>query len=98
MKKILALLIITLFAAPTFAACKIEEPCTANIIDDTHQTLQERIDPNPLDQQLKTDMQQQRSLLKQNNSFINDNINYNANCQFGICLPERNTEIIETED
>lgn len=99
MKKILTLVFFCAFALPIFAACKLDAPCTANILENTNQTILDSGNQYNLESELRTEVQQERNGFN-NNSFINNpNPNYNANCQFGICLPERTySEIIDVED
>lgn len=97
MKKILTLLIITIFAAPAFATCSIDanEPCTASILDDTNSTLMEKVAPNPLDEIKKTDAFRPQYKEPYNDALINTTPptnDYNSNCQFGVCLPGSNLE------
>ncbi len=92
MKKFLSLLIIGLYAMPALAACSIDanEPCTATVLDDANMTLQQKIAPNPLDDIKKTDAFRPKYRQPYNDALINTSPgtqDYNANCQFGVCLP-----------
>lgn len=93
MKKILLLLIISVFAIPAFASCSIDsnKPCTASVLDD-NPTLQQKFAPNPLDEIKKTDAFQPKYRKPYYNELINtappaETNDYNSNCQFGVCLP-----------
>lgn len=99
MKKILVLAVLCFGVLPVFAACKLDGACTANILDNSNHTMLERDNQNNLENELRTNVQSQRQEFDTNSFINNPNPNYNANCQFGICLPERtNTEIINVED
>ena len=98
MKIILTLLIISVFAMPALASCSIDanEPCTASALNET-QTLQEKLVPNPLEEIKEPDAFQPQYKKPYYNELINttpqtatNNNNYNANCQFGVCLPGSN--------
>ena len=98
MKKILTLLIISVFAMPAIASCSIDanEPCTASALNET-QTLQEKLLPDPLEEIKEPDAFQPQYKKLYYNELINttpqtatNNNNYNANCQFGVCLPGSN--------
>ena len=104
MKKILILTILCFCVLPVSAACKLDVPCTASALDNNQMMLNSG-SQNNLENNLGTQIQQERKSLNANpfidnsNPNLNPNPNYNANCQFGICLPERSfTEIIEIED
>ena len=105
MKKILVLAVLCFGVLPVFAACKVDGPCSANILDNSNHTMLERDNKNNLENNLRTEVQQDRNRTDANpfvnnlNPELNPNPNYNANCQFGICLPERSfSEIIDVQD
>ncbi len=105
MKKILVLMIACFYVLPAFSACKLDVPCTASALDSQNQTMLDSGNKNNLEDNLRTGVQQERRELNANpfidnsSSNLNPNPNYNANCQFGICLPERSfSEIIDVED
>ena len=105
MKKILVLMIVSFYALPVFSACKLDVPCTASILDNRNHTMLDRGNQNNLENNLRTEVQQDRNRTDANpfvnnlNPELNPNPNYNANCQFGICLPERSfSEIIDVQD
>ena len=98
MKKILVLLITGFFTMPAFASCSIDanEPCTASALNE-NQTLQEKLLPDPLEEIKEPDAFQPQYKKPYYNELINttpqtatNNNNYNANCQFGVCLPGSN--------
>ena len=99
MKKIFILMSFCVLAIPVFAACKLDGPCTANILDNPNQIELNSGNQNNLENELRTNVQQERQEFDTNSFINNPNPNYNANCQFGICLPERtHSEIINVED
>lgn len=97
MKKILILLVLSIFSIPAFAACSITggAACTASVLDNT--TLQDKYVPNRLEQIQHTDAfnpqfvtPYQNMLINtetQSSSIGNESKDYNSNCQFGVCLP-----------
>lgn len=92
MKKLLSILIIGLYALPVLASCSIDasEPCTATLLDDVNTSLREKVAPNPLDDIRKTDAFRPQYKQPYNDALINTSPgtqDYNANCQFGVCLP-----------
>lgn len=103
MKNFLILLTIILLTQPAIASCSIDsnEPCTASVLDED--TLQERYDPDNLDELKKTDAFQPRYTKPYYDELINttppqNTQDYNSNCQFGVCLPGENAmegEILE---
>lgn len=98
MKKILALLITGFFTMPAFASCSIDanEPCTASALNE-NQTLQEKLLPDPLEEIKEPDAFQPQyhkpyydELINTTPATATNTNNYNANCQFGVCLPGSN--------
>lgn len=81
MKKILLLFLATTVILPSFAVCKIGEICSAN----NNPKIQKQIIKK--EQNKKTNL---KDGTQSNQPFINttQNLNYDANCQFGICLPK----------
>ena len=98
MKKILALLITGFFTMPAFASCSIDanEPCTASALNE-NQTLQGKLLPDPLEEIKEPDAFQPQyhkpyydELINTTPATATNTNNYNANCQFGVCLPGSN--------
>jgi len=96
MKKILILMVLSVFSIPAFAACSITGgACTASILNNT--TLQEKYAPNHLEQIQKPDAFTPRYVTPYQDMLINTDTpsntvgsetkDYNSNCQFGVCLP-----------
>ena len=90
MKKFVLFLILSLFSIPVFAACSIEygKPCTASAGGISMPSLDERIEPNPFDETREKALQNQNLNQKIMNNQYQES-DYNSNCQFGVCLPER---------
>ena len=100
MNKIIITLLILMFL-PAFAACPVglDKPCTANVLDTTNSTLRDKILPNPLEDIKKTDAFQPQYVHPYHENILNiDERDYNSNCQFGVCLPERVPEDINPQD
>ena len=108
MKKILILAALMAFSLPVFAACTITGgACAVSGLPSnvTQTTNLEQIIPNNLQNLTRTDAFQNDYKAPYNNdAFINienaanlEQQNYNANCQFGVCLPSgsMNSDIIE---
>lgn len=94
MKKILILMVILLFAIPTFAVCPITGgACTV----DYDAPLQKRYAPNRLDDIHRTDAFQPKYVKPYEDMLINtdETSNYNSNCQFGVCLPGNSSDIVK---
>ncbi len=91
-KKLIA--IFTLTAIPVFASCPIDKPCTAVILNDANLPLQQRLIPDRLENLKKTDAFQPKYVTPYEDMLINTEqpSEYNSNCQFGVCLPERTQE------
>ena len=98
MKKILVLLITGFFTMPAFASCSIDanEPCTASALNE-NQTLQKKLLPDPLEEIKEPDAFQPQyhkpyydELINTTPATATNTNNYNANCQFGVCLPGSN--------
>jgi len=95
MKKILILLVISLFTLPAFASCPINgDACTASNWDST--PLQEKYMPNRLQDMQRTDAFKPQYFEPYNDALINTESatgfgaptnDYNSKCQFGVCLP-----------
>ena len=90
MKNFILLLILSLIAIPAFAACSLEydKPCTASTETISMPVQNERIEPNPFDETREKALQNESA----NRGIINNQYqetDYNSNCQFGVCLPER---------
>jgi len=104
MKKILLILAICVFSAPAFASCSIDsnKPCTANNNIIEYEFGLQRGDPNPFDNTSKKyeikDFEKnsragsQTGLASPMQSGVQ---NYNANCQFGVCLPGKKPDSIK---
>ena len=92
---------------PALASCSLDsnEPCTASILDEDKDTLQEKLVPSPLMQIQKADAFQLQYRKPYYDELINtmpdtetSTNNYNSNCQFGVCLPglsDEEGEIVE---
>lgn len=105
MKRFLILLVMSLFALPTFASCPIEGgACTASNWDST--PLEQKYLPNRLQDLQRTDAFKPNYFEPYHDALINTEsastkgaptADYNSNCQFGVCLPgvEPGGEIIE---
>lgn len=96
MKKILILMVLSVFSIPAFAACSLTGgACTASVLDNS--TLQDKYVPNRLEQIQKTDAFTPQYVTPYQNMMINtetpsssignESKDYNSNCQFGVCLP-----------
>lgn len=88
MKKILFLMFCFLLALPTFAVCKIDQPCSVTMLDNTAKQEFNSERSNSLNDDFKTELKLENNNLN-SETIKQDKTNYNANCQFGICLPER---------
>lgn len=104
---ILSVSILLFSSLQTFGACKIEDmnACKANL-ETQNQTIQDKLVPNHLNQIVSPTRDTSKEFtntphtipeminmdVDENPSNINKgNTPYNANCQFGNCLPGRNT-------
>ena len=97
MKKILILAALMAFSLPVFAACTITGgACTVSGLPSnvTQTTNLEQIIPNNLQNMARTDAFQRDYRTPYHDAFINtesavriEQHDYNANCQFGVCLP-----------
>ena len=93
MKKILlAAVLISIFTLPAFAVCSITGGAcsfdSSPSYDEYNPNIQgksQRYDSNEYDSTLP---QLQKDLNKRNN-IIHETQDYDANCQFGICLPKK---------
>lgn len=103
MKKFLIVIFSIIFTAPVFASCSLDmdKPCTATILDDAHSTVRSKYIPSPLEDIRKTDAFQPRYFEPYQEMLINTDpapsSDYNSNCQFGVCLPERGQSNMITE-
>ena len=101
MKKFLIAIFAITLTLPVFASCSVdmENPCTATILDDTGSTIQNKYVPTPLEDLKKTDAFQPKYFDPYQEMLINTDpvpsTDYNSNCQFGVCLPERNQTLTE---
>ena len=95
MKKILILLVMSLFTLPVFALCPITGgACTV----DYDTPLQQRVVPDRLQDIRRADAFQPKYVTPYQDMLINTDepSNYNSNCQFGVCLPgNNNMQIVE---
>ena len=90
MKNFVLISVLSLLATPVFAACSVDynKPCTASTETIGMPAPNERLEPNPFDETREKALQNEFS----NHSIINNQYqqsDYNSNCQFGVCLPER---------
>jgi len=94
MKKFLPVIFAIAFTLPAFASCSLDanKPCTATVLDDSSSSLRNKLVPTPLDDLKKTDAFQPKFITPYQEMLINTEpaSDYNSNCQFGVCLPERN--------
>ena len=98
MKKIFLTLFLSVFAMPVFAVCSIDgKSCSISSLGNTNKSLlEQKTNFNPLDE-----IKQPNSLLQQNsqqknmetNTIKKTAPNYDANCQFGVCLPKDGKQI-----
>ena len=107
MKKILTSAVFVSLSLPVFAACAITGgACSVSGLPSniTQTTNLEQAIPNNLQNMARTDAfrhdyrEPYRNALINTESYANfEQQNYNANCQFGICLPggSMNSDIIE---
>ena len=98
MNKIFTLIFSGMLILPAYSACPLDmdKPCTATILDTTNSTLRERVLPNPLDDIKKTDAFQPEFVKPYHENMLNtEEREYNSNCQFGVCLPERSPHKIK---
>lgn len=107
MKKILILAALIISSLPVFASCAITGgACSVSGLPSalTQTTNLEQIIPNNLQNLTRTDAFQHDYRTPYHDAFINtesavniEQHDYNANCQFGICLPggAMNSDIIE---
>ena len=88
-----------MLALPAFASCPIDEgACTASNWESV--PLQQKYLPNSLEDLQRTDAFKPNYFKSYNDALINTEnstkgapINdYNSNCQFGVCLPEKVNE------
>ena len=95
MKKFLIVIFSIIFTTPVFASCSldIDKPCTASVSDRVYSSVQNKYIPSPLEDLRKTDAFQPRYVVPYQEMLINTDpvptSDYNSNCQFGVCLPER---------
>lgn len=107
MKEILILAALVTFTSPVSASCTITGgACTVSGLPSnvTQTTNLEQIIPNNLQNMARTDAFQRDYRTPYHDAFINtesavriEQHDYNANCQFGVCLPggSMNSNIIE---
>ncbi len=98
MKKYIAFIVLSLFAAPVFAACSIEEAvCTAGSSLINPPTIHDKYIPDNLQNLQKPDAFMPKYHTPYYDMLINTAEpsatggaapNYNSNCQFGVCLPD----------
>ena len=90
MKKFVLFSFLFIFAIPSFAACSIdyEKPCTASAENISMPVPNERIEPNPFDETREKALQNEQFRPSIKNDQYQES-DYNSNCQFGVCLPER---------
>ncbi len=95
MKKFLIVIFTLTLGVPVLASCEIDmdKPCTASALDRVHSSVQNKYIPSPLEDLRKTDAFQPKYFEPYQEMLINtdpaSSSNYNSNCQFGVCLPER---------
>ena len=103
MKKFLIVIFSFVFGIPVFAACNldIDKPCTASASDRVYSSVRSKYIPTPLEDMKKTDAFQPRYVVPYQDMLINTEQtptrDYNSNCQFGVCLPERGQNSTITE-
>jgi len=103
MKKFLIVIFSIISTTPVFASCSldIDKPCTASVSDRVYSSVQNKYIPSPLEDMKKTDAFQPRYFDPYQEMLINTDpapsSDYNSNCQFGVCLPERGQSNIMTE-
>lgn len=105
MKRFLIFIAMIVFSLPVFASCPLDSgACTAS--NSEPDSLQQKYVPDRLQELKKPDAYSSNYFEPYNNALINlENnstkgapiIDYNSNCQFGVCLPgvESGGEIIE---
>ena len=95
MKKVLIVIFALMFCEQVFASCSIDmdKPCTASALDRVHSSVRSKYIPSPLEDMKKTDAFQPQFVVPYQKMLINTETkpveNYNSNCQFGVCLPEK---------
>ncbi len=103
MKKFLIVIFSIIFTTPVFASCSldIDKPCTASVSDRVYSSVQNKYIPTPLEDMKKTDAFQPRYVVPYQEMLINTEpatqADYNSNCQFGVCLPDRGQSSVITE-
>lgn len=96
MKKIFIIMALTAFAVPVFATCSITgDTCSASLM--TTPSLEDKFLPNNIKNIQKTDAFTPQYITPYHSILLNteepnmspeeENPSYNANCQFGVCLP-----------
>lgn len=93
MKRFLLTIFLSVMTLPVIASCSIDGnlPCTAGISSELHQTIREKTDPNPLDNLQKPSMVTNNLPQPTNPLAMPSSNDYNSNCQFGVCLPQKNS-------
>ncbi len=95
MKRYLLVVLLSAISAPVLASCNIgsDMPCTAGMTSDLNHTIQDKVNPRPLEN-LQKPSTVTNNLPSPTNPFVvpppND---YNSNCQFGYCPPMGNPPI-----